>query len=131
MQHLIWVYTVCQCPFYGMPGLNGLRICLVTSPQNDVASHQSCHKKMRSHYIIFHEEEELSQKVITVRVHSPRTPPPPSSPYLQFLSPTHPTPKKPTILNYMYMTVLAKHRGHTHAHSTARGLSTKTFFLAL
>ena len=25
LQHLIWVYTVCLCPFYGALGLNGLR----------------------------------------------------------------------------------------------------------
>ena len=24
LQHLIWVYTVCKCPFYGMLGINGL-----------------------------------------------------------------------------------------------------------
>ena len=25
-QRLIWVFTVCQCPFNGMPDLNGLNI---------------------------------------------------------------------------------------------------------
>ena len=24
LRHLIWVYTVCQCPFYGTLGLNGI-----------------------------------------------------------------------------------------------------------
>ena len=27
---LIWVYTVCQCPFYGTLGLNGLKLILNT-----------------------------------------------------------------------------------------------------
>ena len=24
MRHLLWVFTVCQCPFYGTQGINGL-----------------------------------------------------------------------------------------------------------
>ena len=30
MEPLIWVYTVCQCPFYGTLGINGLYKNLLT-----------------------------------------------------------------------------------------------------
>ena len=29
LQHLIWVYTVCQCPFYGTLSINGLNLSIL------------------------------------------------------------------------------------------------------
>ena len=36
LRHLVWVYTFCQCPFYGTLGLNGLIYNTMTATKTNV-----------------------------------------------------------------------------------------------
>ena len=61
LRHLIWVYTVCKCPFYGMLGIHGLKLSLECPHHGDKRGATSNHLHM------FTKERRLSPLLVCVR----------------------------------------------------------------
>ena len=64
LQCLIWVYTVCQCPFYGTLGLNGLRKQTLQSHIHTQTHRQTdnTHSYMHIHLLIIILSQSLQIK---------------------------------------------------------------------